>query len=213
MEEQSDKKLKFLREMEKMRLKAIKDASYKSPLEGDAMVFKGPELEPEVINRINVGTEKIDTKSPLKVLSGTEFRDKIEALTKKNKPSGSSFAQTKAKMIPSLSGLGVGADLLQGDVEKAADAVAGDVLQSTPSMIAKGIGKLAPKAAGIALKAANPLGMLIGEALGSEKAGEGSDQSVTEAQARDVELVREAREDDDTLNTSRFKALQRMMGK
>ena len=207
----TDKRLKLLRDMEKLLAEPIKAEDYESPLKKDVLRFKGKAQEPETYKKINVGTEKLVTKTGMPVLSGKQFKDKIDALRKKS--SGSSFAQTKAKMIPSISGLGVGADLLQGDVEKATDTVAGDVLQSAPSMIAKGIGKIAPKAAGMTLKAANPLGMLIGEALGSEKVGEGSDQSVTEAQARDVELVREAREDDDTLNTSRFKALQRMMGK
>ena len=207
--DETEKRLKLLRDMEKLLAEPVKDSSYESQLEGDVLKFKGKKAEPEPITRLKVGTEKIDTKKGLPVLSGQQFKNKIEALRKKP---GSSFAQTKAKLMPSISGLGVGADLLQGDVEQAADTVAGDVLQSAPGMIAKGIGRIAPKAAGLALKAANPLGMLIGEALGSEKAGEGSDQSVTEAQARDVELVREAREDDDTLNTSRFKALQRMMG-
>jgi hypothetical protein len=205
----TEKRLKLLRDMEKLLAEPVKDASYESPLEGDVLKFKGKKAEPEPIKRLKVGTEQIDTKTGIPVLTGQQFKDKIEALRKKP---GSSFAQTRSKLMPSISGLGIGADLLQGDTEKAADTLAGDVLQSAPSMIAKGISKIAPKAAGLALKAANPLGMLIGEALGSEKAGEGSDQSVTEAQGRDVELVREAREDDDTLNTSRFKALQRMMG-
>jgi len=206
-----DKKLKFKRDLEKLRAAAVKSSDYSSPLDKEILKARGELLEKEEPIRIKGTTEKIDTRSGMKLTKGDEFSEKIAKLRAERKASmGSKFNKTKSKMMPDIPGLSVGLDLLQGNTEEAADTVAEDVLQSAPSMIAKGIGKIAPKAAGLALKAANPLGMLIGEALGSEKAGEGSDKMLEDSQERDVELTRDISEDDQ-LNQTRLRALQRML--
>lgn len=210
--EESDKRLKFIRDFEKLLAEPVKAEGYESPLEKENLVFKGSKPEPEPVTRIKTGTPVIDTKSPQKLLKGEEFAEKIKALTsKKDAPEGGrSFAQTRSKMMPVISNAGAISDLAQGNYEKAADTVAGDILQNAPSAIAKGIGKVAPKLAGAAIRVANPIGMVIGEALGSEKAY-ASEDSITPEQQRDVELVRGISENDDEMNTARFQALKRMI--
>jgi len=213
--EDSDKKLQFLRNLEKLKASPVKSEDYSSPLEQDVLRAKGGKVEEPKPIRIKGATQKIDTKTGLSQISGDEFTEKINRLRaeKKSAP-GMKFAKTKSK-LPGLSNMGILSDLVQGDIESASESGIADLLQKAPSTALNLAKKVAP---GLKLGAmATPAGLLgtvLSEAVASEKVGEGSDTGmISESEERDVDLVRDISKDDGTMSNTRLKALQRMLNK
>jgi hypothetical protein len=166
------------------------------------------------LQKLNLGKSKVVSGGTL-TRNMKDLNEKIDhPLVSKNTLNKKSFAQTKAKMMPALSNLSLGADIVQGNYDEAAESALLQAAQKAPSAAVSALGKVAPKiAAGLAAPAAG-LGMLVGEAVASEDVGKGSDTGAISAQQeRDVELVRDISKDDEQMNSARFKALQRMMGK
>lgn len=115
----NDKKLAYLRGLEKLKASKIKSDDYTSPLESDVMRVKGGAAEPELVTKIKGMTQKIDTRSGAPVISGEEFRNKIEAL-RAAKAGGK-------KMLAALPFVGAGMAALSGDPAMAAEELAMDL--------------------------------------------------------------------------------------
>jgi hypothetical protein len=114
-----EKKLKLLRDMEKLKAAPIKAPGYTSPLDQDVIKVAGGGPAPkDVVQKFKGATEKIDTNSALKTISGSDFKSKIQALLKSN---------AGKKMIGALPMIGAGMAALQGDPAMAADELAGDI--------------------------------------------------------------------------------------
>ena len=116
MHDEIEKKLKFLRELERLKGAPVKSASYVSPLEQDINVAKGSAPSPEPVTRIKDATEHIDTKTAKKLISGTDFTSKINALR--------GLGKKVAGVIP-FAGAGMAA--LSGEPAMAAEELAGDI--------------------------------------------------------------------------------------
>lgn len=116
----NEKRLKYLRDLEKLKASGIKSEDYTSPLEQDVMKVKSLAKEvPEQVTKLQGMTEKIDTKGIAPIISGSDFSSKIEALRALKK------AGKKVAGIIPLAGAGMAA--LSGDPAMAAEELAGDI--------------------------------------------------------------------------------------
>lgn len=75
-----DKVLEFRRKMNELKQSPVKAGGYISPLEGENMLAKGEKLLPEVKKVVSNATDIIDTKTPMKTISGNAFKDKIQSI-------------------------------------------------------------------------------------------------------------------------------------
>jgi hypothetical protein len=115
-----DKKLEFLRGLEKLKASKIKSDDYSSPLSDDVMKVKGDSVADEVATKIKGMTQKIDTKGIAPVISGDEFAAKIAAL-RAAKGAGK-------KALAALPFVGAGMAALSGDPAMAAEELAQDAM-------------------------------------------------------------------------------------
>lgn len=118
MHDEVAKKLKYLRDLEKLKASDIKSEDYTSPLDKDSIAIKGTPAIPEKVTKIKGMTQHIDTKSSNPLLKSEDFKSKIESLLK------SKAGKKVAGMIP-LAGAGMAA--LSGDPAMAAEELAGDI--------------------------------------------------------------------------------------
>ena len=119
MESNEDKKLRFLRGLDKLRASKVKSDDYTSDLDKDVMKVKGGGVpKPEEVTRIKGTTQKISTKNTENLLSGEEFTSKIARMLKSN-------AAKKALSVIPMAGTAAG--LLSGDPAMAAEEAAGDI--------------------------------------------------------------------------------------
>lgn len=112
-----DKKLKYLRELEKLKASKIKSDDYTSPLDQDVIRVEGKPASPEPVHRIKGMTDKIDTRSTGKLISGSDFTEKIAALRKAG----------GKKVLGALPFVGAGMAALQGEPAMAAEELAMDL--------------------------------------------------------------------------------------
>lgn len=80
-----DKVIEFRRKMNELKQSPVKAGGYVSPLEGENMLAKGEKLVPEVKKVVSNATDFIDTKAPLKTISGNAFKDKIQSIVNARK--------------------------------------------------------------------------------------------------------------------------------
>ena len=118
MHDEVAKKLKYLRDLEKLKASDIKSEDYTSPLDKDTMIAKGGQSIPEEVTKIKGMTQHIDTKSPNPLLKSEDFKSKIQSLLKSN------AGKKLAGVIP-LAGAGMAA--LSGEPAMAAEELAGDI--------------------------------------------------------------------------------------
>lgn len=114
-----NKRLDFIRGLEKLKASGIKSPDYTSPLNDEVLKIPGEIVNPDEITRIKGMTQKIDTATPMRQLSGNEFTNKINKLIQ-NKP-------TK-KILGALPFAGVGMAALSGDPAMAAEELAQDAM-------------------------------------------------------------------------------------
>ncbi len=113
----SDKLIKYLRDLEKLKASGIKDENYTSDLDKDVMRVKGGSAPVEKPTVIKGMTQKIDTKSSNPLLNSEDFKNKIASRLKGGKK--------LAGIIPMA---GVGMALMQGDPAMAAEELAEDAM-------------------------------------------------------------------------------------
>jgi hypothetical protein len=75
-----DRVLEFRRKMNELKQSPVKAGGYVSPLEGENMLAKGEKLVPEAKKVIGNATDVIDTKTPMKTITGNAFKDKIQSI-------------------------------------------------------------------------------------------------------------------------------------
>lgn len=114
-----NKRLEFLRGLEKLKASGIKAEDYSSPLEQDVMKVAGGKSAPEAITKLKGMTEKIDTKGIAPVISGSDFADKISKLR--------ALKAAGKKVAGILPFAGAGMAALSGDPAMAAEELAQDV--------------------------------------------------------------------------------------
>ena len=116
MHDEAVKKLKYLRDLEKLKASGIKDENYTSDLDKDSITIKGEPKTPDPVTKIKGMTQHINTKSG--TIKGEDFTSKIQSLLK------SSAGKKIAGVLP-FAGAGLAA--LQGDPAQASEELAGDI--------------------------------------------------------------------------------------
>lgn len=116
-----DKALEYLRGLEKLKASKIKSEDYTSPLEQDVMKVKGPstEWDNDFTKKFPGATEHIKTGTSVPLISGSDFKSKIDAL-RAAKAGGK-------KLLGALPFAGAGIAALQGDPAMAAEELAMDL--------------------------------------------------------------------------------------
>lgn len=141
METETDKILRFKRDIEKLKMAPIKDEGYISPLNEANLKFKGSAPVPEAktvikgvtdkidtmtpIAKIKNVTDKIDTKSIQKQISGNDRVDKIAKILESRRLAKlGGIAGDMFKKVPMIGGIaaGLGTLLTTGDASAASQA-------------------------------------------------------------------------------------------
>jgi hypothetical protein len=118
MHDEVVKKLKYLRDLEKLKASGIKDEDYTSDLDKDSITIKGEPKTPDPVTKIKGMTQHIDTKSGTPIIKGADFTSKIQSLLK---------SSAGKKMIGALPLAGAGMAALSGEPAMAVEELAGDI--------------------------------------------------------------------------------------
>lgn len=128
--DKKDKELEFLRGLEKLKAAPIKSENYSSDLDKDVVRVKGSAPQTPDVTRIKGGTPKIDTKQIQKVISGSDFQSKIQAMLKKG----------GKKALAGLPMVGAGMAALSGDPAMAAEEAAMDLIPGAEALRSDDVG-------------------------------------------------------------------------